>query len=94
VSSVEKGNVEKCTQLANSLSQRKTVFRTVLSYVRGKIKSWSVIHMNSARTFLTLGDDDDQLVVKIMLVAQTKYVYLQVVQFGNYCSSSDALVSS
>lgn len=50
--------------------------------------------MNSARTFLTLGDDDDQLVVKIMLVAQTKYVYLQVVQFGNYCSSSDALVSS
>jgi len=50
--------------------------------------------MNSARTFLTLGDDDDQLVVEIMLVAQTKYVYLQVVQFGNYYSSSDALVSS
>lgn len=50
--------------------------------------------MNSARTFLTLGDDDDQLVVEIMPVAQTKYVYLQVVQFGNYYSSSDALVSS
>jgi len=39
VSSVEKGNVEKCTQLANSLSQRKTVQDSVKALFEGKSRA-------------------------------------------------------